>query len=73
MEATREQENALTKILQLPEVTERVGYRRSAIYALIRIGKFPAPIALGARKRGWLADEIDEWVRARVAESRSAA
>jgi prophage regulatory protein len=71
MEATREQEIIL-KILQLPEVTERVKYKRSAIYALIRIGKFPAPIALGARKRGWVADEIDEWLRARVAESRGA-
>jgi prophage regulatory protein len=59
-------------ILDLQQVIERVKYKRSSIYDLVRAGRFPRPIALGPKRRGWIADEVDTWIRERVAESRSA-
>ena len=55
------------KILRLPEVLDRVGYRRSKIYALIREQQFPQPVALGPRACGFLETEVDAWIQARVA------
>ena len=57
-------------ILRRKQVEARVGLRRSTIYARVAQGSFPAPVSLGARAVGWLAHEIDEWLRQRVAESR---
>jgi prophage regulatory protein len=59
-----------TTILRRKQVEARVGLRRSTIYARVADGTFPAPVSLGARAVGWVSDEIDDWLRARVAESR---
>lgn len=61
-----------TRIIRLPEVIIRTGQSRSTIYDRIRQGVFPAPISLGSRSVGWLESDIDEWIAARVEESRMA-
>ena len=58
------------KVLRLPEVLDRVGFRRSKVYALIAAGQFPRPIALSTKTRGFLENEIDDWIQQRVDESR---
>lgn len=60
-----------SQLLRLPGVVERTGYSRSQIYALIQRNAFPAPIKLGARASAWIADEVDSWIRSRIAESRA--
>jgi prophage regulatory protein len=57
-------------ILRLPEVKERVGLSRSAIYLAVSREEFPRPVRLGARAVGWLESEIEEWIRQRVKFSR---
>jgi len=57
-------------ILRLPAVQERVGLRRTSIYGLIRAGTFPQPIKISARASGWLSEDVDRWIAARVAQSR---
>ena len=52
---------------RLPQVKARTGLCRSAIYRLIALGSFPAPIKLGERASAWSAREIDEWISARIA------
>ena len=53
------------------------GRRRASGYAAIgstqswlleKQGRFPKPIALGPRSRGWLVSELDAWIEARAAE-----
>lgn len=61
-----------TRIIRLPEVIARTGQSRSTIYERIRQSVFPAPIQLGGRSVGWLESDIDEWIAARVEESRMA-
>lgn len=65
-------QSALT-ILRRKQVEARTGLSRSTIYLRIAQGTFPKPVSLGARAVGWIASELDEWLAARVAESRKAA
>ena len=58
-------------LLRLPQVIERVGMRRTAIYDGVSRGTFPRPIKLGRRCVAWPSDVIDAWVRERIAESRA--
>jgi prophage regulatory protein len=56
------------RLLRLPDVSARVGLRRTAIYDMIKRGTFPAGIRLGRRCVAWPSDAVDQWVRARIAE-----
>jgi prophage regulatory protein len=58
-------------ILRRKKVEERTGLSRSSLYQKISNGTFPAPIKLGARAVGWLESEIDDFIQARVTESRN--
>jgi prophage regulatory protein len=55
------------RLLRLPEVLVRVGLGRSAWYDLMRTGRAPQPCHLG-RSSFWPEHEIDEFVRAIIAE-----
>ena len=59
------------RFLRLPEVLARTGLSRSTIYVRLDQGRFPRPVSLGARGVGWIESEVDEWLRARIAASRS--
>ena len=61
------------RFLRLPEVMARTGLSRSTIYVRLEQGRFPKPVSLGARAVGWIEAEVDEWMRERIAESRSGA
>jgi prophage regulatory protein len=56
------------KLLRLPQVMERVGYRRSKIFALVKAGDFPKPVSIGPRARGFVETEIDAWISERIRE-----
>jgi prophage regulatory protein len=53
-------------ILRRKQVEKRTGLSRSTIYLRIQEGTFPRPINIGARAVGWLENEIDEWLAARL-------
>jgi prophage regulatory protein len=72
-------QSALT-ILRRKQVEARTGLSRSSIYARLRQNPkrpgdydstFPKPISVGAKAVGWIEAEIDEWVRERIAASRT--
>lgn len=54
------------KLLRLPSVEDRVGAKRSSIYAWCKAGTFPAPVRLSARAVAWREDDIDRWIAART-------
>jgi len=59
---------ASERLIRLPEVMARTGYRHSSIYNLVREGKFPSPIKLaGGRASAWLEGEVSAWIDALVA------
>ena len=59
------------RFLRLPEVLARTGLSRSTIYVRLDQGRFPKPVSLGGRAVGWIEAEVDEWIRERIAASRS--
>lgn len=53
-------------ILRRKQVEKRTGLSRSTIYLRIQEGSFPRPISLGVRAVGWLENEIEAWLAARM-------
>jgi prophage regulatory protein len=49
----------VTVLLRLPNVIERTGLRRTAVYDRVKSGLLPLPIKLGPRASVWPANEID--------------
>ena len=56
---------ATDQYLTRAEVEQRVRLKRSAIYAAIARGEFPAPFRSGAKSVRWLEREIEEWLASR--------
>ena len=54
------------RFLRKQEAAARVGYSQSHLMRLERAGKFPRRVHLGPNSVGFLEDEIDEWMQARV-------
>ena len=67
MSAINFQNPAPSRFLRLRDVINRVGMKKSSIYALMKKGEFPKQIKLSARSSAWVESEIDEWVDSRVA------
>ena len=59
------------KILRLPEVKSQTGLSRSSIYQRIAECSFPKQFSLGGgRAVGWLEEDIQNWIKECLAESR---
>ena len=56
------------RFLRLKTVAELCGVSRTTIWRLERDGKVPSRYRIGANSVGWLADEVEEWMRNRVRE-----
>jgi prophage regulatory protein len=59
------------RLMRFPEVKAATGLCRSHIHALIAKGEFPSQIKISARASAWVAEEIHEWIEARINASRS--
>ncbi|HCY61427.1 MAG TPA: dipicolinate synthase [Oxalobacteraceae bacterium] len=58
------------QIEDIVQAARRTLQCRTKIYQGIKEKTFPQPIKLGARRIGFISSEIDEWIAARIAESR---
>jgi len=58
----------LHRIVRLAELPAHVGLRRTQIDELIKRGRFPRPVKLSERRKGWLEAELIAWQQARIAE-----
>ena len=56
------------RLLRRQEVEGKTGMSRSAIYAQIRLGAFPAPVPIGSHSVAWLEEEVDGWIADKLAE-----
>jgi prophage regulatory protein len=54
------------RLLRLPEVRQKVGLSRSAIYKLISEGQFPRQIPIGPRTVAWCQEDVERWIEERV-------
>lgn len=69
-------ENTL-QMLRLPDVMQKTGLSRAAIYAKqnpkskLHDSTFPKGVKLSANTTAWICGEIDAWLQARIAASRT--
>lgn len=49
------------RLLRLPDVMRRIGMKRTAVYALMKEGSFPAPVKVGGAS-AWVDYEITQWI-----------
>ena len=45
-----------------------INWSRKTIYQKIRAGLFPRPIHLGGNTSAWVVEEIQDWIKARIAD-----
>jgi predicted DNA-binding transcriptional regulator AlpA len=55
------------RILRIADVEIATSLPRSAIYDGAANGWFPPPVPITERSRGWLSDEVEQWVAQRIA------
>jgi prophage regulatory protein len=56
------------RYIRFREVCARVGLKRSSVYRLIELGRFPKQIKLSERASAWIESEIEDFMIARIAE-----
>ena len=49
------------RLIRLPAVQQRVGMGRTAVYEMIKAGRFPKPVKLGSAS-AWIDVEITQWM-----------
>lgn len=54
------------QIIKLPAVKEITTFSSATIYRLISEGKFPKQLKLSERSSGWLLEEVNTWLKAKV-------
>ena len=57
-------------LLRLPDVEGRTGLKKSAIYAGMKAGTFPACIKLGPRAAAWPESHISNWIASKIRGAR---
>lgn len=55
------------RFLNIDAVCRETSRCRSGIYEMVKNSQFPRPRKIGARRVGWLASEVDQWVASREA------
>ena len=58
------------QILRLPEVCKTTGLRRSMVYQLEAVQRFPARVRISDRAVGWVEEEVQAWLAERIQRSR---
>lgn len=56
------------RIIRLKAVLEMTGLGRSTLYKKVEEGTFPASVALSERAVGWVEEEIQNWIKARISD-----
>ncbi|QMV61548.1 AlpA family transcriptional regulator [Pseudomonas berkeleyensis] len=56
------------RLIRLKEVMQVTGLARSTVYKYIAEEAFPKPVSLGERCVGWVEDEVQDWVVAKIQE-----
>ncbi len=59
------------ELLRESELRDRIKLSHSTIWRLVRAGKFPSPIQLSPRAKGWRAADIEAWLVERAEDPES--
>lgn len=65
-------QEATKQLIRRNKVEEITSLSRSRIYALMADDDFPKPVRLGSMSVAWVLADVEEWINARIAESKGA-
>jgi len=54
------------RFIRLGEVVKMIGVSRTTLWRMVRDGVFPSPIRITTRNRGYVLDDVEAWMRAKV-------
>ena len=54
------------RVLSASEVATKTSMSVSHVRRMVREDKFPKPFALTENRKGWLEQDVDEWISERV-------
>lgn len=60
----------MQKLLRFNDVIELTGWTRQNIYLKMNKGEFPTPIKIGGASVAWLSEELDEWLKTMIEQTR---
>ena len=52
-----------TRLIRVPAVLERIGFKRAKLYTMIAHGQFPRPIKIGG-VAAWKLADVERWIEA---------
>lgn len=58
------------RLINIKEVMNRTSLKTTAIYSLMKKGEFPRSIKITADRIGWLESDINEWITAKIEQSK---
>ena len=63
--------HASDRVMLDAEVREKTGLSHTTRWREVKEGRFPAPLTISKGRIGWLASEVEQWLKQRI-EARNA-
>ncbi len=54
------------RFIRVVEVMEMLAVSRTTLWRMVRAGGFPAPVQITVRSRGFVLEDVEAWMQARV-------
>ena len=58
------------KLLSAKEVAQRTSVSTAQIYRMVKEGRFPQPVRITDVRRGWIEEEVENWISECVRKNR---
>lgn len=55
-----------TEVIKINEVARLTGLSKASVYRLSKAGELPRQIKIGKRSAGWIASEIQDFIKQRM-------
>jgi len=56
------------RFIRVVEVMDMLAVSRTTLWRMVRAGEFPASVQITVRSRGFVLEEVEAWMQARVDE-----
>jgi prophage regulatory protein len=70
-QTTQTDKTTLPSFYRLPQVQKVTGLSAATIWRKVKAGEFVKPVKASERVTCWPAQEVHDWVKARITESRA--
>lgn len=61
-------QNTAPELIIADEIARRIPYSQNQLRRLEAQGSFPKRVRIGANRVAWVRQEVDDWLKSRIAE-----